>query len=266
MVKNGGFGEQNLRCDLFGIRLNNLIFEPPICPRFVFGILRMKNINVIFTIHKCNGACNSDALHEIIKLIKPDIIFEELSLANFDDFYNKRRRNSLETDAIKKYLRNHDIKHIPIDTYSLPEKYEDKQDYLLDVLINKNILQESFELERLILELEEKICLGGFHFLNSDANNEVLDKFEILKGQLLNKINDLQLFSIAEMDKNVIDKREDEIINNIYNYSKENQYFNALLFMGSGHRRAMMQKVENLKDQKGFKINWIFHNYKKPVA
>ena len=124
----------------------------------------MKNLNVIFTSHKSKGACNSDALHEIIKLITPDLIFEELSLANFDDFYNKRSRNSLETDAIKKYLQNHDIKHVPVDTYSFPENYEDEQEYLLDVLINKSILQESFELERLVLELEEKKALRASIF------------------------------------------------------------------------------------------------------
>jgi hypothetical protein len=45
----------------------------------------MYNITLVCTKHKESGNCNSLELHKIIKAIKPEIIFEELSHSNFEN-------------------------------------------------------------------------------------------------------------------------------------------------------------------------------------
>jgi hypothetical protein len=73
----------------------------------------MHNITLNCTVHNECGRCNSEALYEVIKHLKPDIIFEELSHPNFEEFYHRQtKRRTLETDAIKKYLSNYKVKHI----------------------------------------------------------------------------------------------------------------------------------------------------------
>jgi hypothetical protein len=77
----------------------------------------MYNITLIFTCHTELGKCNSDELFKIIENIGPDVIFEELSIILFDKFYNGNQlpNESLEIKCIKRYLQNHNIKHIPVD-------------------------------------------------------------------------------------------------------------------------------------------------------
>ncbi|MEH6537697.1 MAG: hypothetical protein V7719_14955 [Psychroserpens sp.] len=220
----------------------------------------MRNLNLIFTTHKPNGECNPDALYEIIEIISPDIIFEELSHANYDKVYNAKTLITLETTAIKKHLKNKDIVHIPVDTFDMPNHYYDNIDYMLDKLLHGFMLQESFELKNLIDKHSSLIYSNGFPFLNSDINNKIFEQIDILKDKLLKKINNEKLYNIAQLEKDVIEKRENEILNNIYNYSKKHPYKQALLFVGSGHRRAFIDKIEKRKKQEEQKINWIFHN------
>lgn len=76
----------------------------------------MHNITLIFTKHEEDGNCNSMELYEIIESINPEIIFEELSDSNFRKCYHEKNLITLETNAIKKYLQNHSIKHIEYST------------------------------------------------------------------------------------------------------------------------------------------------------
>jgi len=92
----------------------------------------MQTITLICTAHKETGNCNSLKLYKIIEKIQPDIIFEELPLIVYDQCYNKDRV-TLETSAIKEYIKNYPIKHIPIDTF---DKTHDRH-MAFDLMNNK---------------------------------------------------------------------------------------------------------------------------------
>ncbi|WP_223148915.1 hypothetical protein [Aquimarina sp. RZ0] len=208
--------------------------------------------------HKQNGECNPDTLYEIIEIISPEIIFEELSLANFDEAYNAKTLITLETTAIKKYLKSNNIKNFPVDTYDLPDHYYDNLDHMFSELLYSSIFQESNELRYLLEKQSSFIRSGGFAFLNSDKNTEIFEGMDILKEKLLKKINNEKLYNIAKLEKEVIRKRENEILNTIYNYSEKHTYKQALLFIGSGHRKTIMDKIEKRKKKEENKVNWIF--------
>jgi hypothetical protein len=99
----------------------------------------------------------------------------------------------------------------------------------------------------------------GFIFLNSNQNDKVFDEIAILRGKILETLNDANLFRIDSLEKEVIEKREIEIINNIYNYSKEYPYRQALLFIGSGHRKSIINKIEKYEMKEKIKLNWILY-------
>src|SRR5690349_7112925 len=98
----------------------------------------MYNITLICTRHKEIGKCNSFELEKLMESIQPDIIFEELSQSNFDKSYREGFLKTVETDAIKAYLQNHIIRHIPVDTYPRPYRYDEQVEYMYDRII-KNI-------------------------------------------------------------------------------------------------------------------------------
>lgn len=84
----------------------------------------MRSITLISTEHRASGKCNPDELLKIISTLNPDVIFEEETNDDvfrkyYDDFQNSSL--SLEIQCIKKYLQNHNAKHIPVDIVNIPE-------------------------------------------------------------------------------------------------------------------------------------------------
>ena len=216
----------------------------------------MHNISLIFTRHKEFGRCNSNELYKIIEKINPEIIFEELMLSIYNEIYKEKLQTTLETNAIKRYLQDHNIEHIPVDTYDRPKHYDRDIDTMYRRILNKG--PESYNYKRLIDYQTALTKQYGFDFLNSDQNDKVFEEFDLQKEQILNSINDEKLFQFASLEKEVNGKREEEILDNIYAYSKEHDFNQAILFIGSGHRSSIMKKIETRKIQNEIEINWIY--------
>jgi len=49
------------------------------------------------------------------------------------------------------------------------------------------------------------------------------------------------------------------MLQNIYNYSKDNQYNQAIVLIGSGHRKSIIEKIEKYKIQESIKLNWTLY-------
>lgn len=219
----------------------------------------MHNILLVCTRHQGLGSCNSVELRKIIERVNPEIIFEELSHNNFDLSYNKNTRVGLETDAIKAYLQDHSIAHIPVDTYKLPNSYHTDLDRMYNTLFNRVQIVECRDLRNLMDYQSSLISKYGFSYLNSTKNEEIFEKIDTLKERILSQINDESLFRISKVEKEVIEKREYEIISNIYKYSKEHAYNQALMFIGSGHRKAIIDKIGKCELENEVKLNWNFY-------
>ena len=84
-----------------------------------------------------------------------------------------------------------------------------------------------------------------------------MDGINIPKESVLNIINDENLFRIHRLEKEVIEKREYEMIANIYKFSRENPYDTALMFIGTGHRKSIFKLIEKFKIQESIKLNWV---------
>lgn len=213
------------------------------------------NVTLIFTRHKELGVCTSDALFQIIESINPEVIFEELSEALYEEAYSAKTLNNLESVAIRKYLTNHDVVHIPVDTYDRPKNYDRDQNHLYNKL-TESVGIHSFHFRGLLDQQSSLISEYGFHFLNSSKNEKYFENMDALKEKILNTLNDENLYRIARLDKDVIEKREEVILDNVYNFSKKNTYNHALMFIGSGHRKSIMKKIEDRNKTENIKINW----------
>jgi hypothetical protein len=64
----------------------------------------MHDITLSFTQHTECGDCNAAVLHNIIKQVQPDVIFEELSNENFSRAYELETLHNLKSTAIKHNL------------------------------------------------------------------------------------------------------------------------------------------------------------------
>jgi hypothetical protein len=216
----------------------------------------MLNITLICTVHYEQGECNPIELCKIIEHIKPDIIFEELSKANFHCFYDELRAANLETNAIKLYLEDHQIKHIPVDTYDRPKYYDEQVDRMYDKVTSRNMIRECRMLQNAIVDGEVLTKRDGFSYLNCTLNDERMKAIVLLTDQMLSILNNEELFRIRSLEKDVIEKREIEMLTNIYSYSKAHPYNQALFFIGSGHRKSIIKKIIEFDAAQESKLNW----------
>lgn len=70
------------------------------------------------------------------------------------------------------------------------------------------------------------------------------------------KIGSYQTYKLR---KDVHDRRENEMLQNIYDYSKEHSYPTAMFTIGAGHRKSMMQKIQKYERKIQIKLHWIFY-------
>lgn len=216
----------------------------------------MNNITLVCTVHGENGACNINELYKIIERINPEIIFEEMSSYAFDEYYKEKTRNNLETDTINKFIESHKINHIPVDYFNIPSSFfKENQE------MHKKIEANSFEYRRLIDTHSLYVKQYGFKYLNSiyciDINSQIYQAMEVA----LKKADDIKLIQIYESWNNVIKNRENEMIKNIYAYSKEHEYKKGVFFIGAAHRKSIIQLIDKYNSEESVKINWNYNDY-----
>ena len=219
----------------------------------------MHNITLIATVHSENGKCNSDELYKIIESINPEVIFEELSNDLFDKFYNGNQipNESVEMKCIERYLQNHNIRHIPVDIDVSPNLSNAEINYMFNSF-RKYDVYKKLEYERDLLTAQE-----GFDYLNSKKCSELFDKMKIAEKNLIEfEISKNMLFHIYKLFHQEHDNRENAMLQNIYNYCKENRYNQAVFLIGSAHRSSIMQKITECERKESLKLNWIFYNNK----
>ena len=222
----------------------------------------MYNITLFVTQHGELGKCNSDELYKIVEAINPDVIFEELPIESFDNFYNGNLIDiPVEVMCIKKYLQSHEIKHIPVDSIADPDRSP-----LEKLMFDK--FERDTEYRKIKNEHNSLIAREGFDYLNSDKCMELVEKWMLIEKNIVesDKYKNLYLHPHLFFYED-IDNRENVMLQNIYNYSKENQYNQAVFFLGCGHRKSIISKIAEYEKRAEIKLNWtIYGETKKTIS
>ena len=220
----------------------------------------MYNITLVSSIHSELGKCTPEEFYQIVAAINPDIIFEEICPNLFDILYNGKENpyDTLEVKTVKMHLRDHDIKHIPIDIEPDPNYTLQDTKYMFG---NFKKFEAYMKLENEQNTMTEN---DGFAFLNSKRLMEIIEEKKLLELGLMNfLINRMQLSRIYNLFYEEHETRENKWLENIYNYSKVNSYNNALFYCGASHRKSLMQKIEDFEKKENFKLNWAFYSTNK---
>ncbi|MGG7033706.1 MAG: hypothetical protein ACI7YS_00755 [Flavobacterium sp.] len=214
----------------------------------------MYNITLIGTQHLESGKCNSDELYKIIESINPDVIFEEMPSSHFNAYYVTKTQRSLESDTINQYFKSHNVKIIPVDIDVRQElsKYQNEINFIFHTIFKH---EDYLKLDN---EKDDLMIQKGFRYLNSDEFLDFLEKKKVIEKQIIESepdkdrlLNIYKLFHLVQYDS-----RENAMLQNIYNYSKENQYNQAVFLLGAGHRKSIMKKITEYEKLSGIKLNW----------
>ena len=220
----------------------------------------MYNITLVCTRHDEVGHCNSNELYKIIENINPEIIFEEMPLSFFDHYYISKTRNNLETDTINRYLKSHEVKNIPVDSDNVPaESFFQDHQYMLKRIEGLADIN-GFNYRNFTDRNRDYVAMYGFKYLNSihcmNITSEITDAID--KG--LQKLNNDKLLQTDKLFKDVNEKRENVMIQNIYNYSKAHSYDRAIFTIGAGHRKSILKKLQDYESNETLRLNWTFYN------
>ncbi|MCL2293629.1 MAG: hypothetical protein FWC36_02015 [Spirochaetes bacterium] len=217
----------------------------------------MYNITLICSKHREIGKCNSLELYNIFKMINPEIIFEEIHSSRFDDYYKDQKIRNLETDAVRMYLKDKKIEQIPVDNYDISKIHSFYRDYkYMNKIINNNI-----DIHHLLNKISYMTEQYGFKFINSYECAELFEELNNLESNVIKRINDERLSRIYNLWNKITDGRENAMLKNIYNYSKENKYAKAIFVIGTRHKNSIIKKIQEYKEKEEIKLNWRFDNF-----
>lgn len=210
----------------------------------------MYNITLICTAHVEIGKCNSRELNKIIEEFNPEIIFEELSLAVYNECYGTQNRITLETSAIKMHLQKYKIAHIPVANSELSQDLVSKFQIMTKYAHYRNLIDS-------LMSLEEN---SGFQFLNSEQCDELFEKIRAFEKLILKERGDEIIYRILQWGDETVDTYENDILKNVYQFSTENKYDKALMFIGAAHRKSVINKIQEYEKNERLKLNWTFYN------
>ncbi|MEI2738126.1 MAG: hypothetical protein V9F01_05030 [Chitinophagaceae bacterium] len=186
---------------------------------------------------------------------RPDIIFEEMQVAHHDFAYRVNEPTDLEITAVKRYLKNRNVLHIPVDTYPTPKGFVEDINKLTDAIEHSDT-SEAKDLMNLVNEHSAIVASDGLRFLNSDENDKYMLEIDSLTEKVLIVLNDNELFRIFKMDMQNRRDREYEIMQNIYRYSIEYPFYKAIMLIGAGHRKYIISLINEFQEQAELKLNW----------
>jgi hypothetical protein len=213
----------------------------------------MYNITIIFSMHLEIGKCNSKELYRIIEKENPEIIFEEFDINRTENEYYKnghykyQNGSTVETFAIMDYLEKNKVVYIPVDTYNV--------NYFPRVMYEK-ISNSSKEYDELIKQNFILSYEQGFPYLNSIECCDLMEKIHSIEEEVINKSNDKKLFEEYKKWQIITENRDNEMLKNIYNYSKNHNFNNAIFIIGAEHRKSILEKINDYNSKETIKINW----------
>lgn len=219
----------------------------------------MHSITLVATVHKERGLCNSYELLNIIEEIKPEVVFEEQSPGNFSVIYNSSGSDTLETKAIKNHLEKHPIIHIPVDndnTEYLNNGFKNDIDELYNIFANVE------DYNKLWCHQDVLTYKFGFPFLNSERCGVLFEYLNQIEVNILKILNNERLSHLHKVWLEIHHKRENEMINNIYEFSLRNKYDSALFLVGAEHRKPLIEKIQEYKKKESIELNWDFEYFK----
>ncbi len=215
---------------------------------------KFQTITLVCTRHDAKGACNLEELYRIVECINPDVIFEELPPSAFDDYYVSKTEFNLESRTINAYLKEHQIRHIPVDLEFDPATLIKKNG-----IVHRRVEANSRDYCRLMDWNFEYAFQYGFKYLNSEyCSTNQADLSDVIE-KTLEKLNDEELFQIHKEWNDLIEKREIEMIDNIYQYCREHDFERGLFFIGAAHRKSIIEKIKARSAD--ITVAWNHDNY-----
>lgn len=219
-------------------------------------IAQMHKITLVCSVHRENGLCNAGELLEILRAIAPEVVFEEMLPSDFDSYYKHGTKSTLESHAITRYREFKSFQQVPVDRYDMPANL------LADIkrvdCFFDRLEQTSHEYRQLNEEQKSSAHELGFKYLNSVAFTTMMIRIAEIEEKAITGTGDQGLIGGLKRWRHAIQKRELEMIGNIYEYFRENVFDTGVFLVGAAHKTGIIKEVQKHASTGADLINWNF--------
>lgn len=215
----------------------------------------MRNITLVCSSHRENGLCNAGELLRILRAIGPEVIFEEVRPSDLDSYHKHRTKWSLEAQAITRYREFKSFQQVPVDRYDMPENSVAKIKGEFDCLFD-HVEQTSLDYRLLNEQNDKSVQQYGFSYLNGVAFATTMARISEIEEKIVNETGDQGWIRGLERWRHVMQKRELEMVANIYEYCRANVFDTGVFLVGAAHKPGVVKEIEEYASTEADLINW----------
>lgn len=193
-------------------------------------------VSLIGTYHVERGAVTVAALLAILERLRPEVIFAEIPSSHINR-WRDGSHSTLESVATARYAEAHSVEVIPVD---LPEPddsfFQDHEEMF------RAVERTSPEFRRLMDLHTERMLCGGFVYLNSNECSKAWIDIKREERDTIEYIRDPRLHAIHTQVCDTMERRDEEMLSNIYSYCAHSDFGRGVFLVGSAHRGPIIEK------------------------
>jgi len=201
----------------------------------------MNTITLVSTTHKEKGLANSNNLYSVIEHINPEIVFTEIPHDEYNDYFTRFTKSTLESETINAFRKHKQIDVVPVDA-TTPNINVFKDINILFDAIHSN----SKNIDSILEHIDLYTRKYGFPYINSEKHYEHLASQQEEELTTIKYINNATLTELYEMWNNLNSSREDQMLTNIQNYFGNNAFRPSVLLIGAAHSQSIINKSQSI--------------------
>lgn len=213
----------------------------------------MRTVSLICTFHEERGRVSVSELHAILERIRPDVIFLEVPSDSVQDKFFIEKLNSLESNAVLRYREGHSVELVSVDL-STPDRFFFRN---AEEFFNE-IEKSSYEYRRLIDENKKIIMSEGFAYLNGELHCKLQAELDKAILETIEKKSSKWMAEMYAAWRHTMEVRDVEMLANIENYCRNNEFTRAAFLVGAAHRASIIAKSSKQHLSQSTEIKWDY--------
>jgi hypothetical protein len=209
----------------------------------------MHTITLVCSVHKANGKCDVEHLVKILRALQPDVVFQEVQPSH---------DRSLEAEAVTAYRKFKSCKSVHVDDYKAPANAAEIKRFLDSGF--EYVAEISEEYQSLEYENHMRTCQEGFSYLNSVD----FAKTTARRSQIEDEIMGGRAADALRWFRQVMDRREIEMMRSIYAHCKEHAFDTGVFLVGAGHKTGIAKQIEKFNGREPDLIAWHLYDGQVP--
>ena len=180
---------------------------------------------------------NVSALLAILECIRPEVVFAEIPRTNIRT-WKEGSHGTLESIAVARYADTHSLDVISVDSPKPEDSFFQGWEE-----VSRAIERTSPEFRRLMDLNTNRMCKGGFTYLNSDECIQAWADIYREELETIEYIGNPRLRDIYAQVRDLNERRDLEMLENIRAYCASAARTCGLFLVGAAHRKSLIEKL-----------------------